>query len=85
MVMMGATRMPVYRRLLVVASILAVVIDWVPCAFLVGGLLAMYNWDAARESKTADRIWYRAWLIGLALSVAGLVYTIWLFPHLAWI
>lgn len=83
MVCAEARRMARGRRLVVVASILMVVMDWVPGAFLVGGLLAMYNWDAARESKAGDPTWYRLWLIGLALSVTGMVYTIWLLPHLA--
>jgi hypothetical protein len=56
----------------------AAAFDWIPCAFAIGGLLAMY-WDQARGSKAIDPRWYRAWLVGLALSVVGLLYTIWYF------
>jgi hypothetical protein len=69
--------------MLIVWSIAFGVLEWFPGVFVCGGALAVYNWGAARGSRLADPGWYRAWLVGLLLAVAGLAWSAYLLPHLA--
>ena len=78
------TQLTTGRRLLIFWSIVtAVLLDWIPAAFVIPGVLALYNWDAARASRSTDRRWYRAWLAGLVLASLGLVYSVLTFGGLA--